>query len=105
MGIIGATGSGKSTIVNLLIRFYDPDKGTVLVDGRDVRCIPREELCKKFGIAFQNDFIMANSIFENISFGRDFKAEISFRYSPSSSVPSFLPAYRANRYSAVSWVV
>lgn len=75
LGIIGATGSGKSTIVNLLIRFYDPDKGTVLVDGRDVRCIPREELCKKFGIAFQNDFIMANSIFENISFGRDLTEE------------------------------
>ena len=75
LGIIGATGSGKSTIVNLLIRFYDPDKGTVLVDGRDVRCIPREELCNKFGIAFQNDFIMANSIFENISFGRDLTEE------------------------------
>ena len=75
LGIIGATGSGKSTIVNLLIRFYDPDEGTVLVDGRDVRCIPREELCKKFGIAFQNDFIMANSIFENISFGRDLTEE------------------------------
>lgn len=75
LGIIGATGSGKSTIVNLLIRFYDPDKGTVLVDGRDVRCISREELCKKFGIAFQNDFIMANSIFENISFGRELTEE------------------------------
>ena len=75
LGIIGATGSGKSTIVNLLIRFYDPDKGTVLVDGRDIRCISREELCKKFGIAFQNDFIMANSIFENISFGRDLTEE------------------------------
>ena len=75
LGIIGATGSGKSTIVNLLIRFYDPDNGTFLVDGRDVRCIPREELCKKFGIAFQNDFIMANSIFENISFGRDLTEE------------------------------
>lgn len=75
LGIIGATGSGKSTIVNLLIRFYDPDKGTVLVDGRDIRCISREELCKKFGIAFQNDFIMANSIFENISFGRELTEE------------------------------
>ena len=75
LGIIGATGSGKSTIVNLLIRFYDPDKGTVLVDGGDVRCISREELCKKFGIAFQNDFIMANSIFENISFGRELTEE------------------------------
>ena len=75
LGIIGATGSGKSTIINMLIRFYDPDEGQVLVDGRDVRSIPREELCSKFGMAFQNDFIMANSIYENISFGRDLSVE------------------------------
>lgn len=75
LGIIGATGSGKSTIINMLIRFYDPDEGQVLVDGRDVRSIPREELCGKFGIAFQNDFIMANSIYENISFGRGLSVE------------------------------
>lgn len=75
LGIIGATGSGKSTIINMLIRFYDPDEGQVLVDGRDVRSIPREEFCSKFGMAFQNDFIMANSIYENISFGRDLSVE------------------------------
>lgn len=75
LGIIGATGSGKSTIVNLLIREYDPDSGRVLIDGRDARTIEREELCSKFGIAFQNDFIMANSIFENISFGRGLTEE------------------------------
>ena len=75
LGIIGATGSGKSTIINMLIRFYDPDEGQVLVDGRDVRSIPREEFCGKFGMAFQNDFIMANSIYENISFGRDLSVE------------------------------
>ncbi len=75
LGIIGATGSGKSTIINLLIRFYDPDEGIVRIDGRDIRSIPREELCKKFGIAFQNDFIMANSIFENINFGRNLTEE------------------------------
>lgn len=75
LGIIGATGSGKSTIVNLLIRFYDPDEGIVCIDGKDIRSIEREELCKKFGIAFQNDFIMANSIAENIRFGRDITEE------------------------------
>lgn len=75
LGIIGATGSGKSTIINLLIRFYDPDEGQILIDGRDVRSFQREELCRKFGIAFQNDFIMANSIYENISFGRGLTQE------------------------------
>lgn len=75
LGIIGATGSGKSTIINLLIRFYDPDEGQILIDGQDVRSLQREELCRKFGIAFQNDFIMANSIYENISFGRKLTQE------------------------------
>lgn len=75
LGIIGATGSGKSTIINLLIRFYDPDEGQILIDGQDVRSLQREELCRKFGIAFQNDFIMADSIYENISFGRGLTQE------------------------------
>ncbi|MCH5279652.1 MAG: ABC transporter ATP-binding protein [Christensenellaceae bacterium] len=75
LGIIGATGSGKSTIVNLLIRFYDPDEGIIRIDGRDIRSIERSELCKKYGIAFQNDFIMASSIRGNISFGRDLTDE------------------------------
>lgn len=75
LGVIGATGSGKSTIVNLLIRFYDPDRGVVRIDGKDVRTIDRSELCKKFGIAFQNDFIMVTSIAENIRFGRDLTEE------------------------------
>ena len=70
LGIIGSTGSGKSTIVNLLIRFYDPDSGTIRISGRDIRSIPRSELCPMFGIAFQNDFIMADSIRENIDYGR-----------------------------------
>ncbi len=70
LGIIGATGSGKTTIVNLVLRFYDPDKGRVLVDGRDIRTIPLDELRNRIGIAMQNDFIMAGSIRENIDFKR-----------------------------------
>lgn len=75
LGIIGATGSGKSTLINLLIRFYDPDAGVVRVDGRDVRCMDLRQLRSKFGIAFQNDFIYAASIRENIDFGRGLSDE------------------------------
>ena len=71
LGILGPTGSGKSTIVNLLLRVYDPDSGTVLIDGQDVRTIPQEELRAKFGVVFQNDFITEGTIADNIRFLRD----------------------------------
>lgn len=71
LGIIGATGSGKSTIINLLMRFYDVDSGRIIIDGRDIRSIPKEELCVKFGVVFQNDFLFADSIAENIRYFRD----------------------------------
>ena len=70
LGIIGPTGAGKSTLIQLLMRFYDPDEGEILIDGRDVRTIPREELAAKFGGAFQSDFLFADTIAENIDFGR-----------------------------------
>ena len=70
LGIIGATGSGKSTIVALLLRFYDADSGRVVVDGTDVRAYARSDLRKKFGVVFQNDFLMAASIRENLDFER-----------------------------------
>ena len=70
LGIIGATGSGKSTVLQLLIRFYDPDSGVVRIDGDDVRGIPAEELHAKFGVVFQNDVLFADTIEENIRFGR-----------------------------------
>lgn len=71
LGIIGATGSGKTTIISLLMRFYDADSGRILIDGRDVRTIGKSELGGKFGVAMQNDFLYADTIEENIRFGRD----------------------------------
>ena len=71
LGIIGATGSGKSTLLRLLIRFYDADKGTVRINGKDVRSYTPKELTSMFGVVFQNDFIYADTIEENIRFGRD----------------------------------
>lgn len=70
LGIIGETGSGKSTIIQLLLRLYDVDQGTIYIDGRNIKSIPNEELHKMFGVVFQNDLLLANSIYENISFGR-----------------------------------
>lgn len=71
LGIIGATGSGKSTIVNLLMRFYDVSSGAVYVGGDDVRSVPVETLRSRFGVAFQNDFLMADSVRVNIDYGRN----------------------------------
>ena len=71
LGIIGATGSGKTSIINLLMRFYDPQQGHIFVDGKDVRGYERDDLHRKFGVVFQNDVIFADTIRENVTFGRD----------------------------------
>ncbi len=71
LGIIGATGSGKSTLLRLLMRFYDVDSGKIRIYGKDVRSYTREDLTAMFGVVFQNDFLYAGSIEENIRFGRD----------------------------------
>lgn len=71
LGIIGATGSGKTSIINLLMRFYDPQEGRIFVGGRDVRSYEADELHRMFGVVFQNDVIFADTIRENVVFGRD----------------------------------
>lgn len=71
LGILGPTGSGKTTIISLLLRLYDPDSGKILIDGRDIRSIPPEEFRGKFGTAFQNDFLAEGSIGDNLRFFRD----------------------------------
>lgn len=71
LGIMGTTGSGKSTVVNLLMRIYDPDSGQILIDGRDIRTIDRSTLRGYFGAAFQNDFITEGTIADNIRFFRE----------------------------------
>ena len=70
LGIIGPTGCGKSTIVSLLMHFYDASSGGVFVDGRDVRTYEKDELRRRFGAAFQNDMIFQDTLRENIDFGR-----------------------------------
>ncbi|MEA4889173.1 MAG: ABC transporter ATP-binding protein [Clostridiaceae bacterium] len=70
LGIIGATGSGKSTIIQLLLRLYERSSGTILIDGRPIETIPVDALHQMFGIVFQNDFLYGDSLANNIDFGR-----------------------------------
>lgn len=70
LGIIGPTGAGKTTLISLMMRQYDADGGSVKLDGRDVRSMEQEAVARKFGAAFQNDFLFADTIRANIDFGR-----------------------------------
>lgn len=70
LGIIGATGSGKTTIINLLMRFYDATEGGVYIAGRNVKSYDKKELHRMFGVVFQNDVVFADTLRENIAFGR-----------------------------------
>lgn len=71
LGIIGATGSGKSTLISLLMRYYDVTKGEILINGRNIKTYDLTELRKMFGTVFQNNVIFAESITENLRIGRD----------------------------------
>jgi ATP-binding cassette, subfamily B, multidrug efflux pump len=75
MGIIGPTGAGKSTIAQLLLRFYDVDKGEIRIGGRNIREFDPGALREKFGVVFQNDVLFEDTIAENIRVGRDIKKE------------------------------
>lgn len=70
IALVGHTGSGKSTIINLLCRFYDPVQGRVLIDGIDIRDVNIESLRSQIGIVLQDTFIFAGSIRDNIRYGR-----------------------------------
>ncbi|MBQ9783865.1 MAG: ABC transporter ATP-binding protein [Clostridia bacterium] len=93
LGIIGATGSGKTTLIQLLMRFYDVDSGSIRIDGRDVRTIPHDELNTMFGVVMQNDFIHAGTIAENIRFGREISDEAMRHAASMAQAAEFIEQY------------
>lgn len=70
VAIVGPTGGGKTTIVNLLMRFYDVDGGRILVDGKDVYRMPRSELRSVFSMVLQDTWLFSGTIYDNIAYGR-----------------------------------
>ena len=101
LGILGETGAGKSTVLNLLMRFYDPQEGTVLIDGQDVRTISNEELRAKFGVAFQNDFVMEGTIEDNILFFRPIEEDAILKASEDAQATEFIAARDEGLQAAV----
>jgi ATP-binding cassette subfamily B protein len=71
VALVGATGGGKTSIVNLLLRFYDPQAGRITMDGRDIREIPLDSLRNNFGLVLQDVFLFPGSIRENLTLGAD----------------------------------
>lgn len=70
VALVGPTGVGKTTMVNLLCRFYDPSEGTVSIDGHDLRKVSPRSLHSQMGIVLQDSFLFSNTIMENIRYGR-----------------------------------
>ncbi len=70
VAIVGPTGAGKTTIVKLLMRFYDVDSGSILVEGHDIRDFTREDLRQKFGMVLQDTWLYNDTLMENIRYGR-----------------------------------
>ena len=93
LGIIGATGSGKTTIFNLLMRFYDADKGVIRIEGRDVKTYEKDELHNLFGAVFQNDVLLTGTIKDNIVFGRDISDEDVINAAKAAGAYEFIEKY------------
>jgi ATP-binding cassette subfamily B protein len=75
IAIVGPTGAGKTTLVNLLMRFYELDRGRILVDGVDITQLPRGELRQLFGMVLQDTWLFNGTIRENIAYGRENASE------------------------------
>lgn len=90
VAIVGPTGAGKTTLINLLMRFYDVDGGSILVDGVDTKEMTRHELRDRFGMVLQDAWLFEGSIRDNIAYAQDNLPE------EKSSPPHDPPAWTAS---------
>src|SRR6185312_4274178 len=70
VAIVGPTGAGKSTLTNLILRFYEPQKGRILVDGRDIRTVTQDSLREHIGLVLQEPLLLGGTVEDNIRYGR-----------------------------------
>ena len=91
VAIVGPTGAGKTTLINLLMRFYDVTKGAITVDGHDIRDLPRQDYRKQFGMVLQDAWLYEGTIKENLRFGNlDAKDEEIVAAAKAANVDHFI---------------
>ncbi len=99
--LVGASGAGKSTILSLILRLYDPASGTVKIDGRDLRSITQKSLREQIGLVTQETFLFHDTIFKNIQFGRlDATPEEIYEAAHTAFAHDFIMAQR-NGYETI----
>ena len=91
MAIVGPTGAGKTTVVNLLMRFYEADSGSILLDGVDYRELTREQVRRRLAMVLQDTWLFAGTIGENIAYGA-----VTARHSRTSWPPRGRPTSRTS---------
>ena len=101
VAIVGATGSGKTTIVNLLTRFYELDEGHILVDGIDITQIPKKDLRESIAIVLQDTVLFADTIRSNISYGSNNATEKEIEFAAHTAKADSFIERLPNRYETV----
>ena len=84
VGIVGATGAGKTTLINLLMRFYDVNRGRITIDGADIREVPLTTLRSRFGLVLQDGYLFSGTVADNIRLGSDAISDAAVRRAASA---------------------
>ncbi len=102
LGIIGSTGSGKSTLINLLLRLYEPTSGEIFIGGKPINSYSSNDLYDMFGVVFQSDVIFSETVSENIGFGRDIPETAIKKAAQSSQAENFITNLKDNYNSLIN---
>ena len=90
IAIVGPTGAGKTTIVNLLMNFYDPDSGEIFIDGQEIRSVKRDSLRKAFGMVLQDTWLFSGTVRDNIAYNTNATDEEVINAAKAASAHSFI---------------